>query len=436
MNESGGTKIDFGRVESILSGWNSSLASFEYKKANDDETLMALKNSGINTVFCDEYDKKYESLKNGLSRLQESIRAILVQFSNADLQGKDRRPEDTNSISSSKTNNYNPMSEQDLISNQIKEYEQMSLENLDGVVSILSKMSDEKNISIDELLSNQNYREEILKSMVESSYVTDELKNLMIQSDSITQKVLLGIVSGNYPTVIGFDDTTREMLANYLIKISNDNDINLAEFLYNDNYSGLLKESLKSLSVITTEIKGLNDEQIAEKINNQQLLNIDNNATTIISALPNIDGNNMSIKKLAKFGVISKLTNKYSEQNESRIIRNLVLSQLSKGDRNIDDSNIDVGQLINNNQNLVNQNTNNIQQINDININQNDINTQSLSSEIMSNDSNNMDVQIDLTNQQNIDFVTLNEQNVNNFESNQNDDITSEEEINIDNYNL
>ena len=132
--------IDIEKVDGILQNWSSAMGSFEPQKASANSGLLALQSAGLESGFIHSYDANFDAAKTQINNAFESIRSAYQSFIDAEDESEDQQPEDKPLGGGNHTDEY---TDEELIALQLKEYEKLSLENLDGITDELIEKKDE-----------------------------------------------------------------------------------------------------------------------------------------------------------------------------------------------------------------------------------------------------------------------------------------------------
>ena len=318
MADTSSTTIDFEKAEGALQTWTTAIGSFEPQKAASEPTLNALQAAGLESGFIQSYDTNFETTKEQIANFATDIGAVIQEFKNADDSlgaGSPKNPPPGGSDDPTEPTH----TDEELAALQIAEYEKLSLDNLDGVTEELIKLAEQEGVSLDKLLSDDAYKEKLANLLATSTFIPEDLKKLILKSDTVSQKVLFDITSGKYPSVIGLDDNTKKIYYNYLTNIANANGITLDQLLNDDKYKDLLKKSFSTFSSVVGELKGLDDSSITEKlkkVKNGELDGIDRDAADVLKLYADLDEKDQieSTKNAGKFGVFSKMNENNSDE--------------------------------------------------------------------------------------------------------------------------
>ncbi len=121
---------------------------------------------------------------------------------------------------------------------------QVSLDELNGFVVELKNIANSNNINLDDLLSKEEYADKIKEVTLKSQYIPDDIKELLMNSDSkIVQKSLAAIMSGNDSEIFNLNSLNLGIIKKRLENVANANDITINQLLTDDKYTNILKEA-------------------------------------------------------------------------------------------------------------------------------------------------------------------------------------------------
>ena len=332
MAEAESTSINFDRVQSIMGEWDSSVGSFDPKSASSDETISALASLGLESGFSESYDKNFTSLKEGLQSIGASVKGSLNDFLAAETRAKNKRPGGgTTPTDEQDQGILDARSVEDIKTDQITQYEQMTMEDLTSIAEELTKLAAEEGVSLEQLLTDEAYKEKLTDLLASSRFISDDLKKLILESDVASQEALRDIANGVYPEVVGFYGTTRMLYESYLENIAKENNITLDDLLNKDEYKGLLKEAFKSFGEASTELSNLDDEGIKSKIEqvkDGQFGNMSAGVKKIFEDFTQfgLEGDDIieAANGLSRFGVLATITAARTDEEQVGVARNLL----------------------------------------------------------------------------------------------------------------
>ena len=112
---------------------------------------------------------------------------------------------------------------------------------------VLLEMYKDRDISLKELLLNNDASKELYKSLSSILSSNEDMKELALDDPKEVQKVLLDSIINKEASNVELDTDSILTAKEYLSKVSKDNNISGSDLLFNDSYSNLLKESLNNL---------------------------------------------------------------------------------------------------------------------------------------------------------------------------------------------
>lgn len=322
------TNINFTKVETTISEMTSAGASFtgSVKKASDDPTIKDLQSAGLESGFASSYDERFAKLAESLTSIASELTTVIKAYyeaDGADDSGKDKSDDgspkysgggnyggggggssggtsggDNGSNSGGDNNNNNNNNNDDdnnddkedhdkVYNNQIKLYEKMSMEGMEGLAAELVKTAASLGITVDELLSNSKYATKLHSILLKSSYLSDELKaEINSSSGAVTQEVLRDIFNGKHPSIVGLNNDTASIYLAYLQSIATTNNISVEDLVTDEKYKDILKQTLTDFSKIPEMFEGVTGEELVNRAldiyDGKNISNYDENAVTIV----------------------------------------------------------------------------------------------------------------------------------------------------------
>ena len=295
------TNINFTKCESIISEWGTAATAFtgNVMKAADDATLKDLSAAGLESGFIASYDERFKTLSDNLTSISSELSNVIKAFYEVDggEDGSDDTgtptygggtdtggssggnnggnngggddegtPEATPTATATATPTEEEEDHDKVYNNQIKEYEKMSMENLDGLAAELVKYAASQGISVDELLSNEKYAAKVHSLLLQSPNLSDSLKAIITSSSTaVTQEVLKDIFNGKFPEIVGINNDTSSLYLSYLQAIANANGIDVQELCTDSKYEYLLKQAFTDFGKVSGVFNGLNDEDVVKR---------------------------------------------------------------------------------------------------------------------------------------------------------------------------
>lgn len=129
--------------------------------------------------------------------------------------------------------------EYNILDNYFKDLSEEQLKNIISKFYILAK---EKNVSLEELITNENYYDAILELL--------KANNIELSTDIAAveyRRALYGKFIGEN-NILGLNRTTKKSLKAYLENYANENSIITSELINNSNYTNIVKEKINEFS--------------------------------------------------------------------------------------------------------------------------------------------------------------------------------------------
>ncbi len=132
---------------------------------------------------------------------------------------------------------------------------QVSLGELNGFIVELKNIANSNNVNLDDLLSKEEYADKIKEVTLKSQYIPDDIKELLMNSDSkIVQKSLASIMSGNDSEIFNLNSLNLDIIKKRLENVANANDITINQLLTDDKYTNILKEALGEFEDVSQQL--------------------------------------------------------------------------------------------------------------------------------------------------------------------------------------
>lgn len=132
---------------------------------------------------------------------------------------------------------------------------QVSLGELNGFIVELKNIANSNNVNLDDLLSKEEYADKIKEVTLKSQYIPDDIKELLMNSDSkIVQKSLSSIMSGNDSEIFNLNSLNLGIIKKRLENVANANDITINQLLTDDKYTNILKEALGEFEDVSQQL--------------------------------------------------------------------------------------------------------------------------------------------------------------------------------------
>ena len=144
------------------------------------------------------------------------------------------------------------------------ELEQLSLDDLYGVIDELVELVNVSKKTLDEILDTDEYSDKIKETLLNSPYLSKEFKDVILDLDSSAVRVLLKcILKGKLPEIFDLNTLNVGIVYSILESTANEYGVLINELLTNSKYTSILKDKLASFGSVVEIIKGweeLSDE--------------------------------------------------------------------------------------------------------------------------------------------------------------------------------
>lgn len=277
------SKIDMVLVNDVLNQWNLAVTNFGNDRvfAAKENFFSTLSSVGLDSGFAASYDKNNEALTQALSNTSKSILATLANIEELDenvrndileLLGEKPRDEDGGGGDGPGDGGGGTRTptQEELIDNskeQLEQYKNLSLSDLNAVTAELVKLAKSNNTTLDEILNNDEYALKVHSMMLLCPNISEDFK-VMIENGrtDISQKLLQNILYGGSPEIIGLDENTSITVKKYLEMVAQNNNISVQQLLTDENYSSLLKDSLGSFGNVAEYVNTLDESSITDEL--------------------------------------------------------------------------------------------------------------------------------------------------------------------------
>ena len=351
------TQMDFDKISEVITEWNSIISTFEgaILKAMENKGFIAAIDADLDRQFTSNYDKNVANLIKSLRDSVSQLQSVLISMGELDDDVSKKRPkrppkdEDGGGDGGGNPGDGNtpPPDANQLVDNskeQLEGYKNVTMNGLDSVVSDLAKYASEQGKTVEELLTNKDYSENIKNLLLQNQNIPSELKQLITDGSSeVAQTTIKNILEGKQLEIIGLNENTLITMKAYLTAVANSNNITVEQLLNDPANSNILKDSLKNISAVKNEISGLDDSGILEKLvnvydgnniasSNANAVEIMRNHIDTVATANNVtseeilETNTMSneIKQLGRFSIFAENLNGYSGDSIISILKNLI----------------------------------------------------------------------------------------------------------------
>ena len=278
-NNDKNTKIvlDAPKATGILQNMYSATTSFSSAVAGStaasNSCLQALASAGLESGFISSFDQGISNLINTFSTAINAMMTACESVNNIDLNIDDIIPKTKYNTSGTRSNNSGGSSGSsfDLAGEvsqiQIDEYSKMSLNDLSTISSVLQETANKYGISVEELLSNDAYKDVLKTTLLSCTTLSESFINSVSSEDSlITQNTLKNIITGQTnPEIMGINEDTILTLQKTLTNLNSDN-YTLKDLVYDDKYENTLKTTLEAFSEINTLLGSLSSDNWRSEI--------------------------------------------------------------------------------------------------------------------------------------------------------------------------
>lgn len=300
------TTVNIENLSSAISSWSSAVNSFSAAapKASSCSGLTTLESAGLCNGFPASYDSMLSSLSTFLSSVTSTIETYCNSVYEADKAAEDEMPEEegagdgdddtaptddkkeddkkeddnkdedkdkdkdkkkptgggnNNNNNNDKGNNddYGITGEESatLTNNlqlQSNALSTMSLNDLSNVASILSKLAAANNVTIDELLGNKVYAQQIRSLLTNSGALSESYRNLLAEGTAdACQTALKNVFNGKNTDAIGLNTDTTKLMKSYLEDIATANNTTYDALFETNDGKTLLKKSLQEFTGVS-----------------------------------------------------------------------------------------------------------------------------------------------------------------------------------------
>lgn len=261
------TQVNFDAVGDLISEWKSTSAEYKgaVKKAATDQTFQKLGELDLIDDFPARYDTAMEGLASSIDSIISAIESYLNELETQDNSLEEEIPEKppkTNKKSGNHgggplVNNYDA---------QLEFFNNISLDDLSEILSILNTIATDKKIPIDELLDDEVLGAQIKELLLSSPKISAQYKKMLQEgSTEVSMKALKSLINGNVKTAIGFDDCTTQIIKASLSNFAKSNNMELSDLLDQSNI-GLLKKHLGQMKSVNTSLQGINKDNVQERL--------------------------------------------------------------------------------------------------------------------------------------------------------------------------
>ena len=346
------TTINIDNLSSAIASWNSAVTSFTSAapKASSCSGLTVLESAGLAEGFPAKYDEMLSSLSTFLSSVTSTIDAYCTAAYEADKAVEEDMPEEegagdgdenpdttpttddqnteeenpddkddskdedkdkdknkkkpkggnNNNNNNNDDNNNNAVQLKDNLELQSSALSTMSLNDLSEVSSLLNKLASQNNVTLDELLGNKVYSQQIHDLLANSGSLSEDYRNLIKEGNvDICQTSLKNVFSGKSNSVIGLDDNTSKLMKSYLEDVAKDNNTTYEELFKTEDGKKLIKKSLENFNGVSSYASSYGTDA-SESLNDVYNSNDGTKYKSIVKKFVDIaKGENSSVEEFA-----------------------------------------------------------------------------------------------------------------------------------------
>jgi uncharacterized protein YoaH (UPF0181 family) len=163
---------------------------------------------------------------------------------------------------------------------QLDLYKELSSDQLAEIEKNLSSFASENEMTLDELLYNDEYAPKVIDSLLNSSVISENLKTLIKEGNQIqSRNMVRDILEGKQNTTIGVSAIADESLKQYFQGVAENNNLTLDALLTDSENFGIVKSAV----IDYADIAGIFNNQTDASIKESVLKYYDGNEVTGVS---------------------------------------------------------------------------------------------------------------------------------------------------------
>ncbi len=152
-----------------------------------------------------------------------------------------------------------PIELPDMTADQIKIYEEMTIDQLNVLTDLLESYAKYKGLTLTELLKDVKYQDEVIEYLTVNNSIPASLKETLTKGDRAKSYALLNsLYSGGQPNVVGITENTKKTLATYLSDVAENNNMTFKDLMGNSGTS-VLKTALSKFEGVKNNIASARD---------------------------------------------------------------------------------------------------------------------------------------------------------------------------------
>ena len=152
-----------------------------------------------------------------------------------------------------------PIELPDMTADQIKIYEEMTIDQLNVLTDLLESYAKYKGLTLTELLKDVKYQDEVIEYLIVNNSIPASLKETLTKGDRAKSYALLNsLYSGGQPNVVGITENTKKTLATYLSDVAENNNMTFKDLMGNSG-TRVLKTALSKFEGVKNNIVSARD---------------------------------------------------------------------------------------------------------------------------------------------------------------------------------
>ena len=148
--------------------------------------------------------------------------------------------------------------------------EELSLDDVYGAIGELVSLAEMDEKTLDEMLMDDSYSDKIKELVLNSPYISQEFKDVILDLDSSVVRVLLEyILNGNSPEIFDINTLNLGIVYSIFEDTAEEYGITVDELLSDPKYTDVLKDKLTSFGSVIDLVKGweeLSNEDFQEQL--------------------------------------------------------------------------------------------------------------------------------------------------------------------------
>lgn len=274
------TTVNFAAVGDLISEWNSTVGEFQgaYLKASDDATFKILASLELCGDFPARFDAALESLVTDVNAVIAGVDGYIAELKAQDESLAGLFPPPPGGKKGGGKSGGSGSSEQEfeatgelLLDNsneQLEFFKDMSLSDLSEVLAILKKEAQDKGISIEELLSNEEYCATLKDMFSKNENLSSDYK-LLIDAGSQASMVtaLKSLIKGECKEAIGLNSQDTSLtVKSMLVNIAKQNNVEFNDLLEAESNKQALSSGLSGFKKLNGVLSSMSQDDVQSKL--------------------------------------------------------------------------------------------------------------------------------------------------------------------------